>query len=343
MRYFHIDFLRAVSILGMCAIHVYAYRMGSPFDNFFWNWMNFVVVGFIFCSGYVLFAKYGDVLKHKGIFGWYKKRIIRLLVPYYVFLACYVALVALLPSFFHGFDLELNPLFLLQSVFLLEGGLGVSWLPLLFIELMVLFPILGYMWKHRKKWLYVYVGVALMSAIFFTLYLFPYAHYRLVMWLPWSLVIVFSFYAFMRDEKYSPLRNYISYSIIFGLLFGLLYSMWGQFDRSYLLTKNKYPPNVYFLLYATFGSSVVLALSYVKIFSWGYVKRFILFTSLVSYTLFFVHFIVLDFALTTGFFVDMKSPFLLTIVVIVISLGITYLIEERMRIFARVRRVLAHG
>lgn len=328
MRYFHIDFLRAVAILGMCAIHVYAYRQLSSLDTAIWNYLNFVVVGFVFCSGYVLFAKYADVLRQKNIFGWYKKRILRLLLPFYVFLVIYSLLVWLFPALFHGFDLQLNPIFFVKSIFLMEGGLGLSWLPLLFIELMILFPFLAYFWKHKKKALYGYTAVALASAIFFTLYSFPYEHYRLVMWLPWSLVVIFSFYAFVRDEKYSPLKNYLSYMAIFGLLFAALYSQWDQFDRSYLLTKNKYPPNMFFLLYASFGSSLVLVISYWKVFLWKPLKRFVLFTSLVSYTLFFVHFIVLDFALTTKFFVGLNSPLPLTAVVIGISLAITYLIQN---------------
>lgn len=332
MRYFQIDFLRAVSILGMIAIHVFAYRQFSDLDTGIWNWLNFVVVGFVFCSGYVLYGRYRDVFVKKNLLAWYKKRIIRLLAPYYIFLSIFVLLSFTLPSIFSGFDLKHQAKFIIESIFM-TSGLGLSWLPLLFVQLTLLFPILSHFWVRRRKLLYVYGAISLMSACYFTIYNFPYEYYRLVMWLPWSLILILSFYVFDRDEKESASRNYLILSIIFGLAFLLLYSSWSIFDKSYFLTKNKYPPNLYFILYATFGSVLTLLLSYLKVFKKETLKRFILFTSRESYSLFFVHYIVLDFALTTDLFFDIYNPYILTLVVTALSIFLVYMYTKYKIIF----------
>src|SRR4030042_497046 len=190
-RFFHIDFLRAVSILFVIIIHVLQFNLGNPLSRFFWNYLNFIVITFVFCSVYVLELKYGNKLNSfNKIFIWWKKRLLRLLIPFYIYLAVHYLLWNLLPNFFIGFDLKNNFDYLKNSV-LLIGGVSTNWLPLLFIELALIFPLLKIIKKHN--WLLVtYIFFSLVITGFYTystitgFSLFHY--YRLLMVIPYSLV-----------------------------------------------------------------------------------------------------------------------------------------------------------
>ena len=76
----------------------------------------FVVVAFVFCSGFVLSAIYQNSFSSiKQTLSWYKKRFIRLVVPFYIYLIVHYSLWILFPNIFSGLGLVKNLDFFVKS------------------------------------------------------------------------------------------------------------------------------------------------------------------------------------------------------------------------------------
>src|SRR3989344_7755026 len=122
------DFLRAISTIGFIVVHVLSFNLASGYNHYIWNYLHFVEVGFVFCSGYVLAAKYQNFANWHEIKNWYRKRLVRLLIPFYLYLLAHYAIWFLLPAYFSGIGLTKSFPFVLQSI-LLVGGVNMGWLP----------------------------------------------------------------------------------------------------------------------------------------------------------------------------------------------------------------------
>lgn len=286
-RFEHIDFLRAIGIIGMIAIHTLSRNLINQTNYFFWNWLHFVEVAFVFCSGYVLTALYKDKLTSLSMtLSWYKKRLLNLLVPFWIYLAAHYLLMIFFPSFFSGLGLKLSSDFIIKSVTLV-GGIDLGWLPLLFIQLALIFPILIYLSKKRKLFI-TFILLIVGFVTFFTLFTFPRSDYRWAMWIGWSLMLLVSMYVIKKeDNKKLGLISLMSLIGFIGLSLIL-----NHYHKSFQLTDNKYPPNFYFLAYGMIFTPLLIFVS--KIPSVGHLKSFNKFLSVNSYALYFIHYIVLD-------------------------------------------------
>lgn len=331
-RFEHVDFLRAVAIIGVIVTHVLSYHLSDKTIYFIWNYLHFVVGMFVFCSAYVLSAHYQNKLQTIGdTLRWYKKRIIRLLVPLYIFICTYYALWFTFPNFFNGRGLVKSTNFVLQS-FLLTGGVDTNWLPLLFIQLTLLFPIL--IMLMRKKWGYTYVFFALFVTLWFTIVPFPHEHFRLVMWIPWSLILWCGIYAQQYEErkindaedKSLYLKTFFGGAIIFSTLFIL----WSMKHSSFVLFNHKYPPDFYYLSYTFMLTSLFLLISRAQFVHDHKIKKWIHFVSSVSYQLFFIHFLILDFILKSGTKIEILSHVVVQLLLVIGgSLFVAYIISKR--------------
>lgn len=93
-----LNLFRAFAILGVVHVHASSYAAGvqaseSPYYYFF-NWMNiffkFGTPCFIFLSSFVLFYNYAGRPVNRGlIFGFYRKRLLYIVMPYLVASVCY--------------------------------------------------------------------------------------------------------------------------------------------------------------------------------------------------------------------------------------------------------------
>src|SRR5438046_460330 len=102
-RFDDIDVLKALGIIAVIAIHVLTYNLSSPVSKFLWNYLQFFVVTFIFSSGFVLSAIYGDFFTNLSkTFTWYKKRVFRIALPFWIYLLLHYGLLLLFPGFFSG-------------------------------------------------------------------------------------------------------------------------------------------------------------------------------------------------------------------------------------------------
>src|SRR3990167_529140 len=293
------DFLRAISTIGFIVVHVLSFNLASGYNHYIWNYLHFVEVGFVFCSGYVLAARYQNFANWQEIRLWYGKRLVRLLVPFYIYLLAHYVIWFLLPIYFSGIGLKKSLPFLLQSVFLV-GGVELGWLPLLFLQMAILFPI--FMMIRKKKFAFALVAIlSLATAGIFILTPFFRPYYRFVMWIPWSFLLLFSISAYLKESGDKKKLESIIRRLLVGLvalvLFILLFLFWDT-KGSTNLTSHKYPPDLYFLFYGIGMSSLVSLIGYLDFFKRSFIRRIIMYVSKQSYTLFFVHFIVLDFVIT---------------------------------------------
>lgn len=287
-----IDLVRALSILGVMSIHTLSFHLGNVYAAFFWNSLQCVVGSFVFCSGFVHAHYISKLTSFSEVFAWYKKRISRIVIPFYLYFALHFVLFLFFPRVFNNFGMHASLQFFLGSV-LLYGGINTNWLPLLFLELTLLTPLL--FWLFKKRLLVGYIIVSLCFMIYAAIHPLPYGMYKIVMWDGWSLVFALGLFAstFSTKKTFEKLFSFVSG--VSGIIFVLLLFILTELGRSTNFTENKYPPNLYYIAYALAGTGILYFLS--KVFVTKIPSIFYSYISRKSYALFFVHFIILDIVL----------------------------------------------
>lgn len=323
-RFEHIDFLRAVAIVGVVAIHTLSFHLNNKLYYFWWNYLNFVVVSFVFCSGYVLTARYKEKFRTEiNIVSWYIKRFWKLVIPFYIYLTVHYLLWILFPQFFSGLGLQKSLPFIVKSV-LLVGGVDLNWLPLLFFQLTVLFPILM-KGLHKKKVLFAYIIFSSLVTLIFTIIRFPYEYFRNVMWISWSVILLIAFYIVWKEhtetDRHKIIKRYWYGAVISAVVFALLMIIHSVTRRSFQLVDYKYPPGLYYLSYGFCITFLILIAGEKTVYSNMFVKRISLFLSKHSYSLFFIHYILLDVVLkVTKNNAFWSNPLLQFIIILAVSL-----------------------
>lgn len=325
-RYYVIDFLRAISIIGIFAIHTFSYNLNSSFNQFIWNYLQFVVQILVFCSGYVIVSIYGNNLNGRNIFGWYKKRFFRLLFPYYLFLLIYYFSVYFLPHIFTGLDMGKSFLFLIKS-FVFIGGPNLSWFPLLFLELTVITPFLLSISRVKRN-LYLYATAAALITLWITFDRSSASYYRWIMWIPWSLVYITPLFLTEENTQRAQKFKDVLLGLIFFTLFLLLY-FFNLFGKSSLnLINHKYPPDFFYLFYGYFFIFFLLFLAKQSFFENKIIKNTYVYLSKRSYSLFFIHFIVLDGVITLSRKSNFNNVFVEFIFVTFITIFLSILLDK---------------
>lgn len=277
-----IDMLRGLSIMVMIFIHTSAYYQSGFLLKFLWNYTHFAVPVFVFCSLYLFFRKNAP-FEWKTFPAYLHKRFVRLLVPFYLFAAGFFFLAFLL-------DPEsLSRSFIIQTL-TLTGGKNENWLVVLFLYVTVLAPLVSGLIQRAKPLAIGYALCAVASSVVL-LFWVPDMGYRWSMWLPWSVIGVFAWFMAQKYEK--PKQTYATILGISGFVFvGLTLYLWMQ-EQSLILTHNKYPPNIYYL---SFGVAAITTMFwYFESFpvTNQRINAFISFFSLHSYSLFFIHTLVI--------------------------------------------------
>ncbi|MBI3980719.1 acyltransferase [Candidatus Microgenomates bacterium] len=294
-RFEQIDFLRAISIVGVVAIHVAAFNLSNTAAYFAWNYLQFVVVAFVFCSGYVLANRYNtEFASISQILPWLKKRFVRLLLPFYLYFLLHFSLWFLFPNLFSGFGLKKSFAFILNSL-LLTGGVDLNWLPLLFIQLTLVFVVLSFI-KKKTSYYLGYLFFSLLVCAFFTFFNSFSQFYRWTMWIPWSLVLLTAIKISSLEKQFRfPERKYVLFGSLLFSIFVILLVFFGLTDRSLIFRTHKYPPDLYYLAYSLGLTLFSIVLGKIKFFAHPIISRSFFYLSTNSYPLFFIHIIVLDF------------------------------------------------
>jgi len=277
-----IDMLRGLSMLTMVLLHTNAYFLSIPLVFSLWNFGQFAVPIFIFCSSYLFFIKKHHLVHWKDLFSHIKKRILRLLIPYYVFAVIYILLEWLKEP------IKITPLYLFQNIFVV-GGISINWLVLLFIFFTLLMPLILYLFEHKKKLFYLYTGISTVSAFLLMLYRFPF-DYRLIMWLPWSLLVVLSLLIVKNEGNkwFSPVMFFFWLIIFF-----MLQYLQKFLRHSLTMFDNKYPPNLFHLSFGIVSIIGLYGIAKKGILSIPFIKELFSFFSKNSYPIFFIHWIVI--------------------------------------------------
>lgn len=299
-RFLEIDYLRGFAVIAMILIHTSVFYVSNPFAYFFWNYSQWAVPVFIYCSGYLYFKNYdlrimpSSRAQAEGNYGYSKKRIIRLLVPYYMFLPFFfLALFIIHPKI-------LTTNYILQSIFL-TGGIQINWMVLLFLQFTFLMPILIWIYNKYRIFFWIYSLISVGSCILF-LFWKPLFDWRLIMWLPWSIVLLFSFFYIKKRKKNFVFMIFILSLIIYPLsLFTVRY-----LGHSVNFYDNKYPPN---MLIISFGVLIISGFYILKdkgvkwykndkwhlplLFLLSPLSHLLLFLSRYSYSIYFIHYVIL--------------------------------------------------
>ncbi|MFH0773608.1 MAG: acyltransferase [bacterium] len=277
-----IDDIRGISIILMILIHTNAYFLSNKISYLTLELSQFAVVAFIFCSAYLFYLKQ-QVYGWADFFGHLWKRIKRLIIPYYWFFAVYFLFLLIKEP------KKLTLPYLSQNIFVI-GGLDFNWLVLLFIELAILMPFISYLFEKKRAWFYVYTFIALISSLVFLKYT-PLPTYRYIMWLPWSLILIYT-YLFDRLQKRMKLFWLVTIGF-FALYYLLPILVLKPLGHTLYMYNNKYPPNLYHLAYGVFCVNILYMLSRWKLFSRYVVQTVVNFFSTYSYTIFFIHILVI--------------------------------------------------
>ncbi len=277
-----IDDLRGISIIVMILIHTNAYFLSNPWAAITREISQFAVVAFLFCSSYLSLLKPYPTLSE--LIPSIGKRVKRLLLPFYLFFTLYLLCMTVLL----GNTFSVSYIF---NSYLLAGGIDFNWLVLLFVELIIVIPLIQYLYATNKVGLYIYSFCALVSSIVFLQYT-PLSYFRSIMWLPWSLVIVYTVYF---DTIWKRKKIFFGITVFFGLIFLITQQLvLAPLHHSMSMYANKYPPNLYHISYSLFALNIIYYLSRRQLFASDLVQSIINFFSVNSYTIFFIHIIVIE-------------------------------------------------
>lgn len=280
-RNFIIDDLRGLGIFVMILIHTNVYFIQNKIAYTTMELSQFAVVLFIFCSSYLSFQKELEFTP-KTFFEYVKKRVFRLLPPYYLFLT-----IQLLFTYIKQRRL-ITPDYVLNNI-LMIGGLEFNWLVFLFLEFTFLTPFIYVLRKKRHNFFLVFFIVSMCSAVIFLRFT-PLPNFRYFMWIPWSLVIMFALF-FTELEKNK--KFIIGSILVSGAIFFLARTYQSLTFHTLYHYSNKYPPNIYHLSYGIFVTLIIYKFSQYNLLLpfrllFGFLSKF-------SYSIFFIHVLVIYF------------------------------------------------
>jgi hypothetical protein len=224
-------------------------------------------------------------------------------MPYYIFLLFF------LPTLFLLQRETVTPHYILQS-FLAIGGVDIGWLVLLFLMFALLMPLFTFLFQKSK--LFFWLGFILSTASTIVLLWYnPQISYKSIMWLPWSLLLYFTFFYQKFEHKKEKL---ITLFIITSMLFLGAYDIRLLSEKSTVLIHNKYPPNIFYLSY---GMSLFLLLSFFlkRITFAPVIAKPLHFFSRYSYQLYFIHYLLLT--IIAAFLPQLKLPWYLFFIILI--------------------------
>jgi peptidoglycan/LPS O-acetylase OafA/YrhL len=279
-----------------------------------WDIAEFAVPVFVFCSAYLFFSRPPHI-DRKNIFSYFRKRVLRLVIPYYAFLLVNLALIYIAEP------KKLTSQFITNN-FLIIGGVDYNWLVLLFLQFAFLFPLVLFLRSiHKILWYLVLAATTISSVVF--LFYQPVA-YKWIMWLPWLMIAMFTFY-FIRYEKkpwFIPAVGIVSFAIYFALRIWL-HSIGHHIDHYH----NKYPPNLLHLSYGIGWICLLYGMFKLNLERFIPFKQTLEFLSKNSYTIFFIHFLFIYF-FTAVVWIDHRTWKNFFLIVFFSSIGAQLLLNQ---------------
>lgn len=284
-----IDMLRGISMGAVISLHALANYLNDPFILKLWDYQQFAVQIFVFCSAYLFFS-YPPVVTFSGLIPYFAKRFWRLYRPYLVYLVFFFVSVLILKPASFSWDM------VIKSLLLQQGGVDIGWLVLLFIQLTLVFPVIHFFHSKHRFWYYAAIVFVVYSSVFFFFLPFPY-HWRYVMWLTWSFMAIYAIF-FIKNED-NPHTRDTSYMIA-AAVFVMIVCIQALYKETLKIYPNKYPPNIILLSYGVIWVGIFDFLHRHGFFEQLKLVRPLSFLSRYSYPLFFIHYLII-YIMNTGF------------------------------------------
>ncbi len=248
-------YLRALAILGIVLGHVGGFWFFKPYSSYL-----FVIVSFFFfLSGAVSFYSFK---RARNIFVYYKKRIIKLIVPYYMLcilcLLVYISLNKELP-YFNLFKflawLQIRP-----SDNMMPFPVGQIWFLHSLFFIILFSPLYFYLVDNDSIVLYFILAFCF-SLTILVLYMKHLCHYFIIFHnhlyksLAYSYFYILGILYFM---PYSKIRSniYLIIAIVVNLTLIIYMLLFLKVNPD--IDAHNFPPDVYYFLVSTFSLSVVL-------------------------------------------------------------------------------------
>lgn len=303
LRIFYIDILRGLAIFFMVFLHTSIYYIQEKFIYILFNLTDFVNVAFLFCSCFIFFGrdKKGVKMLH-----WpsVKRRLLKLILPYYIFLIFYFILVYFMER------ASFNLINIIKHI-IMWNGIYISWLVILFIIFTFLNPIVFFLKRNNRLLFYLFFIISLASSIAFLF--FKIKNFAYVLWIPYSLTT----YYVIWIRKFMKNKAILFYAlVIMSILFAFLFFIRDQQNQAFLLA-NKYPPNIYYLLYSFIVFDVFfLMLKFNLIYKNKIISKFFIYLGKNSYDLFFIHILLIFLLNKSAFFTKINWLASFTIVLL---------------------------
>ena len=273
-----IDNLRGLAMFAMIVIHAASYYLRNKTTLLIWDNLQWAVPVFFFSSFYLFFLKTKEI-KKEYLIPFFKKRLTRLLLPYYVFLAAYFFL-----AFFFDKN-HFNSNFFLANFFLYGGSF--NWLVLVFVYFTFLMPVIWYLKRHKI----IYWGIFALSVAssFYFIFAKP-IPFRVILWLPW---LSYMFFTTFFIENANKTKKLFLTAILSLVLFFILRQVEINIGHNLTHYENKYPPTLYHLSFGVFWVIILHWLSEKNVFAVFKFDRLLYFLSINSYPLYFIHILVI--------------------------------------------------
>ena len=316
-----IDDLRGLAIFFMILVHTSVYFLTNNYMKFLWNFSEWAVAGFVFCASFVFFISEKNIFWNekkfdfKKYFNYLIKRIKRLVWPYFVFLPFFSVSYLIANHKFFSFS------YLLKSVFFV-GGVDIGWMVLLFIIFAILSPFIKYFFEKKKAIFYFLLFISFLASLIFLFIRNLGFDYKYVFWISWSLIIFYTalFIKLKRNNKF-----YFLSILILSFLFVVSAMIISHNHLSLNQIDNKYPPNIYHLSFGILGILGFYLLSKSGILN--FLSGFLNFLSTNSYSIYFIHYLILY--ATAFWFVKYSNWFIFTLFIFITTL----LIRKTLSVF----------
>jgi len=300
-----IDYLRGLSILLIIFIHIILPAFGHSKNDYssikalfdMWSVSNFCVVIIVICSGFSLYMSAKNLsLSKKDIFSFYKKRLKRLLLPWWMFCIIYFIFYGILKAVFNLQIADLSPKYIILSFFTL-GGIPFGWLVFLMVMLTLIFPFLKYIYEKGRTailmLLLAYLAsiiVATLKPLYFNMYpdislsavsgisfIFSFI-------LGWSLIYMLGFFLEALYNENKLMKKDITVTFNFIILFLVVHIIYKILGLKTVMYLNKYPPTPYYLTFGIASTFIILNLFFAyKHFIHKHLKNLLSYFSTNSY------------------------------------------------------------
>lgn len=245
-----IDILKTIGILMIILAHVCDNKIIMQIRSF-------DVPLLVIVSGMLSIS---SCKKSKSIKDYYKKRILRLIIPTYIFIIFYFILIKLLKIVVGDYDYRVDIAALIKS-FLLMDGIGYIWIIRIYLLTAIITPLIIKLKELNKNKLYlgILIGIYIVYEITYLLIGDANLFLKNILYyiIPYGCILAIGMECSEFNKKKSTKKYFfgIIAMIIYVISAIIMYLIHGEYIYTSVF---KYPPRIYYISYAVFISMVLI-------------------------------------------------------------------------------------